>query len=95
VAARSFWIALAAVAIFLAIYLPVMRFEEQFLRSRFSGFDDYAGRVPRLLPRLSAEAGPHGKFSWSLYGQHREYNAVLGAAAMLAALIVKLVWLSR
>jgi len=95
VAARSLWIALAAAAIFLAIYLPVMRFEEQFLRSQFPDFDDYAKRVPRLLPRLPAEAGPPGRFSWKLYGQHREYNAALGAATMLAALIVKMVWLSR
>ena len=95
VAARSFWIALAASAIFLAIYLPVMRFEEQFLRSQFPEFDDYARRVPRLLPRLSSEAGQQGDFSLNLYWKHREYNAALGAAATLAALIFKLVWLSR
>lgn len=94
-AARSLWIALATAAIFLAIYLPVMRSEEQLLRSHFPGFDEYAGRVPRLLPRLSAEAGPRGRFSSNLYRQHREYNAALGAAAMLAALIFKLVWLSN
>jgi len=91
VAARSLWIALAIAVIFIAIYIPVMSFEEQFLRSHFQGFDDYAGRVPRLLPRLSA-AGPRGQFSSELYRKHREYNAALGAAAILAALIVKLVW---
>jgi len=91
VAARSLWIALAIAVIFIAIYIPVMNFEEQFLRSHFQGFDDYAGRVPRLLPRLSA-AGPRGQFSSELYRKHREYNAALGAAAILAALIVKLVW---
>jgi len=95
VAARSFEVALAAAAIFLAIYVPVMRFEEQLLRSHFSGFDEYARRVPRLLPRLSAEAGMRGEFSAGLYRQHREYNAILGAAAMLAVLICKLVWLSH
>jgi len=95
VAARSLWITLAAAAIFLAIYIPVMRFEEQFLRSQFPGFDDYAGRVPRLLPRLSAEAGQRGEFSVNLYRKHREYNAALGAAALVAALIFKLIWLSH
>jgi len=94
VAARSLLIALVAAAIFLAIYLPVMRFEEQLLRSQFPGFDDYARRVPRFVPRLSAEAGASGEFSLDLYRRHREYNATLGAAAMLAALIFKLVWLS-
>jgi protein-S-isoprenylcysteine O-methyltransferase Ste14 len=92
VAARNFWIALAMTVIFLAIYVPVMGFEEQFLRSQFPGFDEYAGRVPRLLPRLSAAPGPRGQFSLELYRKHREYNAALGAAAILAALIFKLVW---
>jgi protein-S-isoprenylcysteine O-methyltransferase Ste14 len=93
VAARSLAIALAAAVIFLVIYLPVIRFEEQLLRAHFPGFDDYAQRVPRLLPRLSPAEGPRGEFSFDLYRKHREYNAVLGAAAMLAALIFKLVWL--
>ena len=92
VAARSFWIALAAAVIFAAIYVPVMKFEEQFLRSLFKGFDEYAMRVPRLLPRLSAAGGADGQFSSELYWQHREYNAALGAAAILAALVVKLIW---
>jgi protein-S-isoprenylcysteine O-methyltransferase Ste14 len=92
-AARSLWIALALAVIFFAIYVPVMGFEEQFLRSQFSGFDEYARRVPRLLPRLSA-AGRRGEFSLDLYRKHREYNAALGAAAIMAALIFKLVWLS-
>jgi len=95
VAARSLWIALAAALIFLLVYVPVMRFEEQLLRSHFPGFDEYAQRVPRLLPRFSAEAGMRGEFSAELYRQHREYNAAFGAAAMLAALICKLMWLSR
>ena len=93
VAARSWWIALALVGIFLAIYLPVMRFEEEFLRSRFPGFDEYAARVPRLLPRLRAATAAGGEFSCERYRRHREYNAALGAAAVVAALICKLVWL--
>ena len=92
VAARNLWIALAIAVIFVAIYVPVMNFEEQFLRSQFQGFDEYAQRVPRLLPRLSAAAGPRGQFSLELYRKHGEYNAALGAAAILAALIFKLVW---
>jgi len=92
VAARNLWIALAIAVIFVAIYAPVMNFEEQFLRSQFQGFDEYAQRVPRLLPRLSAAAGPRGQFSLELYRKHGEYNAALGAAAILAALIFKLVW---
>lgn len=92
-AARSLWIALALVVIFVAIYLPVIGLEEQFLRSQFPGFDEYAQRVPRLLPRLS-RAGVRGEFSFDLYRKHREYNAALGAAAVLAVLVCKLLWWS-
>jgi len=92
VAARSLWIALAMAVIFVAIYVPVMNFEERFLRSQFPNFDEYAHRVPRLLPRLSAAAGPRGQYSLDLYRKHREYNAALGAEAILAVLILKLVW---
>ncbi len=80
--------------IFFAIYLPVIRLEEQFLRSQFPGFDEYARRVPRLLPKLRAADGPRGEFSFDLYWKHREYNAALGAAAVLAVLISKLLWWS-
>jgi hypothetical protein len=34
-------------------------------------------------------------FSRELYWQHREYNAMLGAAAMLAALAAKILWLYK
>lgn len=93
-AARSLWIALALAVIFFAIYLPVIRLEEQFLRSQFPGFDEYARRVPRLLPKLRAADGPRGEFSFDLYWKHREYNAAMGAAAVLAVLICKLLWWS-
>ena len=39
---------------FLAIYLPVIRGEEVFLREHFPEFAEYARQVPRLLPRLSS-----------------------------------------
>jgi hypothetical protein len=31
-------------------------------------------------------------FSHELYLQHREYNALIGAAALLATLVVKMHW---
>jgi len=93
-AARSLWIALALALIFFAIYIPVIRFEEQFLRSQFAGFDEYARRVPRLLPRIAAPGGSRGEFSFELYRRHREYNAAMGAVAVLAVLVSKLLWWS-
>ena len=90
IAARDFWVALAIVALFVLIYVPVIRAEEAFLRNRFAGYDEYARRVPRLLPRSLRLSGVMAGFSPALYRQHHEYNAVIGAAVMLAALVVKM-----
>ena len=92
VAARDLWVAMAIVAMFALIYVPVIRGEETFLRSQFPAYDDYARRVPRLLPRTLLFRQMMKGFSRELYWQHREYNALLGAAAMLAALAAKIVW---
>jgi protein-S-isoprenylcysteine O-methyltransferase Ste14 len=97
-AARSLWIALVLVLLFAAIYIPVIRSEEEYLRSMFPKFEAYAATVPRLLPRIIAagETGAaKGVFSGALYRKHREYNALLGAAGMYAALILKLVLLRK
>jgi protein-S-isoprenylcysteine O-methyltransferase Ste14 len=94
VAARSWWVGLVLVVMFLAIYLPVIRDEEGFLRRKFPEFDEYALRVPRMFPRLtrapSAGSEASAGFSMDLYLKHREYNALLGALAMMAVLIVKM-----
>ena len=89
-AARSWWIAVAMAVFFLAVYVPVIRAEEAFLRERFPQFESYAREVPRLLPRWTAAADGRGAFSWELYRRHREYDALLGSAAMMAALAAKL-----
>lgn len=92
-AARSWWIVGGIIILFFAIYLPVIRAEEEFLRERFPQFEDYARRVPRLFPRVGPSHNRRGAFSWDLYWKHREYNATLGAAAMLLAVVAKmLLW---
>ena len=92
VAARSWWIGAALVIMFFAIYVPVIRSEEQFLRERFPEFDEYARRVPRMVPRFPsarwAETG--GGFSLELYLKHREWNALLGSLLLAGALILKM-----
>jgi len=93
IAARSWWIAAAALIFFVVVYVPVIRAEEAFLRQRFPQFDEYARQVPRLMPRLTTSGSGQGSFSWDLYWKHREYNALLGAVAMMAALAAKLIWL--
>ncbi|MBZ5530443.1 MAG: isoprenylcysteine carboxylmethyltransferase family protein [Acidobacteriia bacterium] len=97
VAARNWWIAGGALLMFLAIYLPVIRAEEKYLRSIFPDYNQYAAHVPRLLPRLTPyrNAGESvasaQQFSMELYLRHREYNAAIGSACMLGALILKMV----
>jgi protein-S-isoprenylcysteine O-methyltransferase Ste14 len=91
-AARSWWIVAGIVLLFFAIYLPVIGAEEVFLRERFPEFEDYARQVPRLLPRLRPSGNNSEAFSWDLYWKHREYNATLGAAAMLSALLAKMLF---
>jgi len=90
VAARNLWILLALVAMFAVIYVPVIRGEEAFLRARFPEYEEYARRVPRFGIRMGNLQASRGSFSRELYMQHREYNALLGAAVMLAVLVVKL-----
>ncbi len=93
IASRNWWVALVIVVLFLAIYLPVIRSEEQFLRGEFPGFHEYSTQVPRLIPRVRAPAvTAKGTFSKELYLRHREYNAMIGALAMIAALAIKLVY---
>lgn len=93
-AARSIWIAVVLAVLFGIIYLPVIFGEEEYLRAHFSDYDEYARRVPRLLPRLrvrSAIAGG-GKFSVALYRKHREYNSLLGSICIYLVLIARLVF---
>jgi hypothetical protein len=97
VAAHSWWVALALAVLFTLIYLPTIRSEEEYLRGRFSNFEEYANSVPRLFPRLKARSSVPGvtnpSFSGTLYRKHREYNAVLGSVCIYAVLLIKLfVW---
>jgi protein-S-isoprenylcysteine O-methyltransferase Ste14 len=96
VAARSWWVGIVLVVMFFAIYLPVIRDEEAFLRGRFPEFEEYARRVPRMLPRIAppGSGGEGGGFSFDLYLKHREYNALLGSVLLTGALIAKMTGLS-
>jgi protein-S-isoprenylcysteine O-methyltransferase Ste14 len=93
VAARSWWVGVVLVLMFFAIYLPVIRAEEKFLREKFPEFEEYARGVPRMLPRIipASTSEDGGKFSIDLYLKHREWNALLGAIAMMAILVTKIV----
>ena len=96
IASRNLWIAVATMIMFLAIYLPVIRAEEAYLRSAFPEYARYAKHVPRLLPRLTpwktgTDAGSP-VFSGELYMRHREYSALIGSLLMFGVLILKMTW---
>jgi protein-S-isoprenylcysteine O-methyltransferase Ste14 len=94
-ASRSIVLVLLLAVLFAIIYIPVIRSEEEYLRSKFASFDAYAARVPRLLPRLrpaSPEQDEAGRFSFPLYRKHREYNALMGAAAIYAVLALRIIF---
>lgn len=95
VAAGRWWLVVLLVAMFLAIYVPTILSEESFLRAEFPEFDEYARRVPRLAWRPTAArfdglAATSGRFDSKRYLHHREYNALVGAAAVYAALILRM-----
>lgn len=96
-ASANWVVGVALAGLFLAIYLPTIRSEESYLREHFAGFEAYAAKVPRLLPRLTPAAsnGGSGEFSGKLYLHHREYNASIGAAAIYLALALRLLFMSR
>jgi protein-S-isoprenylcysteine O-methyltransferase Ste14 len=96
-AAAGSWVILIVLAVlFAVIYLPTIRSEEAYLREHFAGFEEYAAKVPRLLPRLTAAEFPAhenasgGRFSAVQWRRHREYNALMGAGAIYLALAVRL-----
>ncbi len=92
VAARSWWIVAIMVVLFGLIYIPVIAGEESFLRQTFPEYGDYARHVPRMLPRLTPYGKQHAAYSSERYWKHREYQALLGCAAVLVILVIKLVW---
>jgi len=92
IAARSWLIIAVMLLMFAVIYVPVIAGEERYLRQTFPGYDDYARHVPRMLPRLRPYGNQQSAYSSARYWKHREYEAIIGCAVVLAVLVVKLMW---
>ncbi len=88
IASRSAPLAFLFAVFFLLLYLPAIELEEQHLRQLFAGFEDYAARVPMLLPR-PPRGRSAARFQWPLYRRNQEYKALLGFLLGVAALIWK------
>lgn len=91
IAANVWWLSLITAALFLGIYFPVMRVEEQDLRERHGAdFDEFAENVPLFFPRLTPWKKGDAAFDFQLYLKHREYQAALGLLFGLAVLTAKM-----
>jgi protein-S-isoprenylcysteine O-methyltransferase Ste14 len=91
IAARSWSIVAIMVLMFALIYVPVIAGEERYLRQTFPEYDEYARRVPRMFPRLTAYGKQQAAYSSARYWKHREYEASIGCVVLLAILIAKLI----
>ena len=96
VASGRWFLGIIFAALFLGIYVPVMRVESATLAELFvEGYDRYEKAVPLFLPRLSpyrdgtrADVG----FDVELYMRYREYQAAIGLVIAWALLALKAVY---
>ncbi len=85
------YLVLALLALFVLIYWPVMRREEEFLRGEFGEtYSNYAAVVPFFFPALGRRIAGGERFSWTQYRKNREYQAALGCAGGIAFLAAKM-----
>jgi len=95
--AGGHWVWPAAFLVFFGtVYLPTMRRESERLAELFgSRYAEYARHVPAFLPRLTPyRSGPTqgDGFLWTRYLRYREWEALLGVAAVLISVTLKM-WL--
>jgi protein-S-isoprenylcysteine O-methyltransferase Ste14 len=94
-AACSKWILLLFLFLFLAIYIPVMRREEEELIQAYgSEYEEYRKQVRAFFPALRPyPVSERSNFSLQQVILNREYQAMLGFLTVFAFLLVKLKWL--
>jgi hypothetical protein len=84
IAAGRWWLGLIFAALFLGIYLPVMRVEAGTMVELFGAdYQRYSKFVPLFFPRLAPYRDGRSdsvKFDPDLYMRYREYKAAMGVA---------------
>jgi protein-S-isoprenylcysteine O-methyltransferase Ste14 len=96
IASGRWWLGILFVALFLGIYLPVMRVESGTLGQLFGrSYEEYAAAVPLFAPRLTPYRSeqPDVRFDRDLYLKYREYRAALGLLTAWGVLIFKAYYL--
>ena len=95
IAAGRLILGLVFAALFLGIYVPVMRVETKTLAELFGkDYHDYAAAVTLFLPRVTTyRAGAaKAKFDPALYRRYREYQAAIGLVVAWLVLAIKWYW---
>jgi hypothetical protein len=92
-ASGRWWLGLLFAALFLGIYLPVMRVEATTLAELFGeDYNVYARAVPLFFPRLIPfrdEMTRDARFDARLYMRYREYQAAIGLVVAWSLLALK------
>ena len=92
IATGRWFLGIIFAALFLGIYVPVMRVESTTLRELFGeSHQRYAQAVPLFLPQLSPYEGAEAetRFDPALYRRYREYRAAIGLVVAWALLAVR------
>jgi protein-S-isoprenylcysteine O-methyltransferase Ste14 len=96
IATGNFLLGMLFVAIFLGIYVPVMRVESATLAELFGEqYRRYAQAVPLFFPRVTAyrdASADKAAFDPALYKRYREYRAALGFLIAWALLALKAIY---
>jgi len=93
VGARSWIVAVLLLGYFGFFYTLTVRREERSLAALYgSAFDEYASRVPALVPRLLPAHTSTQPFSWSQYVKNSEYRAAIGMAVIMLVLWALMRW---
>lgn len=96
IASGRWLLAVLFAALFVGIYLPVMRVEASTMGQLFGNeFEIYRRSVPLFFPRLTPYR--HGsapvRFDGTLYLRYREYRAALGLIIAWGLLLIKTLYL--
>jgi protein-S-isoprenylcysteine O-methyltransferase Ste14 len=93
VAGQVYWLLLPFFILYVLLYIPVMKREEQELVQGYGdAFAAYAGRVPRFFPRFHPVPGPDSSFLWSRVKRNREHRHVLVLVAAILFLAAQCIY---
>ena len=97
IASGRWLLAVLFAALFIGIYLPVMRVEASTMAQLFGrDFENYRRSVPLFFPRLTPYRQGNSsavRFDGALYLRYREYRAALGLLVAWGLLLIKTYYL--